>query len=145
MSRSTPPALLALTLTLGPSLAFAADAMKNITALHQYEAKQFMAVLDLLRSTPESDGKTMLDHTMVLWCSQIAEHGHELDRLPWILAGGSAAGFRGGRLLSLPRTGNKGVPHNNLFVSLAQGMGIQTNTFGNPRACTGPLEGLRTA
>ena len=85
----------------------------------------------------------MLDHTIVLWCSQIGEHGHEVDFLPWIMAGGSAVGFKPGRYLKYPRTNNKGAAHNNLFVSIAQAMGVNTNTFGNASVCTGPLDGLR--
>ena len=63
--------------------------------------------------------------------------------LPWIMAGGSAVGFKPGRYLKYPRTNNKGAPHNNLFVSIAQAMGVNTNTFGNASVCTGPLDGLR--
>ncbi len=119
------------------------DAMAAVTNLHQVECNQFKAMLDLLRQVPESDGSTMLDHTIVLWCSQIGEHGHDLDQLPWMLAGGSLAGFKPGRYLRYPRTSGKGAPHNNLFVSIAQAMGVQTSTFGNPAVCTGPLDGLR--
>lgn len=121
-----------------------ADAMATVLKMHQLECQQYVKLLDLLRQIPESDGKTMLDHTIVVWCSQIGEHGHETDHLPWMLAGGSAAGFNGGRYLKLPRgSDNRGVPHNNLFVSIAQAMGVQTNTFGNASVCTGPLAGLR--
>lgn len=117
--------------------------MDAVQKLHQFECRQFMQMLDLLRAIPEADG-TMLDYTIVLWCSQIGEHGHALDQLPWIMAGGSKVGFRPGRYLNLPRgTGDKGTPHNNLFVSIAQAMGVQTNTFGNAAVCTGPLAGLR--
>jgi Protein of unknown function (DUF1552) len=120
-----------------------ADAMAAILKLHQVECKQFMATIDLLGQIPEADGKTMLDHTIVLWCSQIGEHGHDVDYLPWIVAGGSAVGFKPGRYLKYPRTNNKGTPHNNLFVSIAQAMGVNTTTFGNASVCTGPLAGLR--
>jgi len=119
------------------------DAMNAVTKLHQVECDQFTAMLDLLRQVPESDGSTLLDHTIVLWCSQIGEHGHDLDYLPWIVGGGSAAGFKPGRYLKYPRTNGKGAPHNNLFVSIAQAMGLQTNTFGNASVCTGPLDRLR--
>jgi hypothetical protein len=119
------------------------DAMNAVMGLHQTECDQFKAMIDLLRQVPESDGTTMLDHTIVLWCSQIGEHGHDLDYLPWMIAGGSQAGFKPGRYLKYPRTNGKGAPHNNLFVSLAQAMGVQTNTFGNPSVCTGPLDRLR--
>ena len=56
----------------------------------------------------------------------------------WVHGGGSAVGFSGGRYLQLDKQ-----PHNNLFVSIAQAMGVQTNTFGNADVCTGPLAGLR--
>jgi hypothetical protein len=121
-----------------------ADAMAAVIRLHQMECKQYLQMLDLLAAIPEADGTTMLDHTLVLWCSQIAEHGHDVDQLPWILAGGKAVGFTPGRYLRFDRVGGKGAPHNNLFVSLAQGMGLQTNTFGNASVCTGPLTGLRS-
>jgi Protein of unknown function (DUF1552) len=114
------------------------DAMATVTKWHQWEATQFVSLLDLLRKIPEVDGSSMLDHTIVLLCGQIGEHGHELDALPWVVGGGSAVGFSGGRFLQLDK-----APHNNLFVSLAQAMGVETNTFGNPTVCTGPLAGLR--
>jgi hypothetical protein len=112
--------------------------MAAVTRWHQWEAKQLVSLLDLLRQVPEADGSSMLDHTMVLLCGQIGEHGHEIDQLPWVLAGGSALGFQGGRYLQFDK-----APHNDLFVSLAQAMGVQTETFGNPTVCTGPLPGLR--
>jgi len=117
--------------------------MNAVQKLHQLECQQFMQMLDLLRAIPEADG-SMLDYTIVLWCSQIGEHNHAVDQLPWIMAGGSKLGFRPGRYLNLPRgSENKGTPHNNLFVSIAQAMGVSTNTFGNAAVCTGPLAGLR--
>jgi Protein of unknown function (DUF1552) len=114
------------------------DAMAAVTKWHQWEATQFVNLLELLRQIPEVDGTTLLDHTVVLLCGQIGEHGHEVDQLPWVIGGGSAVGFQGGRYLQFDK-----APHNNLFVSLAQAMGVQTNTFGNPDVCTGPLAGLR--
>jgi hypothetical protein len=119
------------------------DAMKAVTALHQLEARRFVALLDLLRAVPDLDGRSLLDHTIVLWCSQIAEHGHDVDQLPWVLAGGAAAGFRTGRLVRPQRRGGKGVPHNDLFVTIANAMGVAVTRFGNPAVCTGPMPGLR--
>ena len=36
----------------------------------------------------------------------------------------------------------KGTPHNDLFVSLANAMGVAIDTFGDPGCCNGPLAGL---
>ena len=114
------------------------SAMATVAKWHQWEAQQFANMLELLRQVPEADGSTMLDHTVVLLCGQIGEHGHELTALPWVVGGGSAVGFKGGRYMQYTK-----APHNNLFVSIAQAMGVQTQTFGNAAVCTGPLAGLR--
>ncbi|HVY31919.1 MAG TPA: DUF1552 domain-containing protein [Polyangiaceae bacterium] len=113
------------------------DAMAAVTRWHQWEAKQYVSMLDSLRQIPEGQG-TLLDHTIVLLCGQIGEHGHDVDQLPWVIGGGAAVGFQGGRLLQFDK-----AAHNDLFVSIAQAMGVQTSTFGNPSVCKGPLDGLR--
>ena len=58
-------------------------------------------------------------------------------RMPFIIAGSCGGYFNTGRYLSYTDD-----PHNNLLVSLANAMGVQTNTFGNPDYCSGPLTGL---
>jgi hypothetical protein len=109
------------------------------------ETNAFAALLKLLKDTPESDGRTMLDHTVVLWCSQIGRGDHSLDDLPWVLAGSGGDYFKTGRYLQLPKNlkSGRGLPHNDLFVSIANAMDIPVNTFGNPSCCNGPLAGLK--
>ena len=52
---------------------------------------------------------------------------------------GSAGGyFKTGQYLTFDGKN----PHNNLLVSLCNSMGVETNTFGMPEYCTGPLNGL---
>ncbi|NOU32454.1 MAG: DUF1552 domain-containing protein [Polyangiaceae bacterium] len=119
-----------------------AAAMAMIKKVHTTQAQLFRRTLDLLNAIPESDGGSLLDHTVVLWCSQIAEGGHEVTELPWILAGGAGGAFRTGRYLKFARPGGRGPSHNNLFVSLANAVGVPTTTFGESSVCTGPLAGL---
>lgn len=121
--------------------------------LHLQEARRFAMFLDRLNAVSFGAQGTLLDHCVVLWCGQIAYGNHEIYRLPWLLAGGLGGAIRtgaSGRYLKLPRENNPrnypertmGLPHNNLFVSLANRMGVNTMTFGNPRVCTGELAGL---
>lgn len=119
------------------------EAMAMIRQVHVVQAQLFANLLTHLKSIPEADGKTMLDHTAVLWCGQIAEGGHSVSELPWILAGSAGGQFRTGRYLKLPRPGGVGPAHNDLFVSLAQAMGLQIQRFGEASVCRGPLAGLR--
>jgi hypothetical protein len=127
---------------LGATLWDNADAMAMIKQVHLHQARMFASLLDYLKSIPEPDGKTLLDHTVVLWCGQIAEGGHSLSQLPWILAGSAGGRFRTGRYLKLPRPNDQGPAHNDLFVSLAQAMGVMVDSFGEASVCHGPLAGL---
>jgi hypothetical protein len=57
-----------------------------------------------------------------------------------LIAGSAGGYFKTGRYLSFPA----GTPHNNLLasVSLAMGVPLVDNAFGDPMYCTGPLPGL---
>jgi hypothetical protein len=59
------------------------------------------------------------------------------------MAGSGGGYFKMGRLLQLPRAGGVGPAHDDLFVSLANCMGLDVTTFGNAEVCRGPLPGLR--
>ena len=91
-----------------------------------------------MKAVPEGDG-TMLDHTLILWCNELAiGNVHSRTDAPYVLAGGAGGALRTGRFLSFAGD----VPHNNLLVSLMNIMGLPDQTFGKPDWCTGPLTGL---
>jgi hypothetical protein len=115
-----------------------ADAVGIIKKFHTEYSKQFAKLLGYLSSVKEADGKTMLDHTIVLWCGEIAEGNHDLHKLPWLIAGSGGGSVRPGRFLQVPRSPSA-RGHNDLFVSLANAMGSNITTFGNPSVCKGPI------
>jgi Protein of unknown function (DUF1552) len=125
------------------------QATKVVQAYHSYNASIFARLLALLDSTPDQGGTTLLDNTVVVWCGQIAGGDHSLDNLPYILAGGLGGSINPGRYVRFPRAPNKtlwpqystGPAHNDLFVALANMMGVAATTFGNPDACKGALSG----
>jgi hypothetical protein len=87
-----------------------------------------------LRDTPE-DGGTLLDRTMVFFSSNLGDAGkHSVKNMPVLLAGG---GFQHGQHLAFDE--NEHPPLCNLFVSMLQRMGIDTDRFGSS---TGTLTGL---
>lgn len=132
---------------VAPPLAGDAKAMATVRAFHAYNAGVLAKLLGLLDAIPQSDGSTLLDNTVVVCCGDIAGGDHSLDRIPYLLAGGLGGAIKTGRYVRLPRKKNQskwpaysdGIPHNNLFVSLASAMGVPTTTFGNAKVCTGPL------
>lgn len=117
---------------------------ENIDLLVQietYQMEQFAQFLAKLRSIrePDSDG-TLLDQTMVLLGSGMGNaNSHTNTDLPILLAGG---GFRHGEHKAYPQEARKRVPLCNLFVSLLQRFGVETDRFSMG---TGTLSGLELA
>ncbi|HRJ08594.1 MAG TPA: DUF1552 domain-containing protein [Prosthecobacter sp.] len=100
----------------------------KIEELKVIELAEFTAFADFLaklKQTRES-GRPLLDSTAVLFGSNLGNaSSHSTANLPLVLAGG---GFKHGRHLAIEK--DKHV-FSNLFVSLAQRMGVETDRFGH--------------
>jgi hypothetical protein len=127
-----------------------ADAAEVMRKYHLNLHNLFARILKSLAQMPDVDGKRVLDNTIVLWAGEFARGSHDVHELHWLLAGSGGGALRTGRYLRLPRKPNKlfpteagmGPAHNDLFVSIANALGVPMTTFGDPRVCTGPLVGL---
>lgn len=114
---------------------------ENIDLLVQielYQMEQFARFLEKMRGIREtgSDG-TLLDHTMVLFGSGMGNaNSHTNTDLPIILAGG---GFRHGEHKQYPEEARRRVPLCNLYLSMLQRFGVETDRFSTS---TGTLTGL---
>ena len=110
---------------------------EKITELRKIEEAQLVVFGDLLRmlaETAESSG-SLLDHTQVLYGSCLGNaNSHSNQNLPLILAGG---GFKHGGHLRFDERNN--TPLANLFVSMLQRLGVETEGFARS---TGVLPGL---
>ena len=72
-----------------------------------------------------AQGARLLDHTAVLFGSNLGNaNAHDPSNLPIILAGG---GYRHGQYLAYDKKNN--IPLCNLFVSVLNNMGIETESF----------------
>jgi hypothetical protein len=89
-------------------------------------ATAFAHVLEQLAARPEGSG-TMLDHSLVLLCSEISDgNTHSHDDMPFVLAGGGGGTIRTGRLLDYG-----GRRHSDLLGSIAHAMGeTSIQTYG---------------
>ncbi len=100
--------------------------------------KYMAKLIQALKATPDSGGGTLLDNTLVFHGSCLARGDwHNHDNMPFFVAGGSAGGITGGRVLEFSN-----VPHNKLLVSIARFMGQNINSFGDQDSSPGPLPGL---
>ncbi|WP_298866583.1 DUF1552 domain-containing protein [uncultured Gimesia sp.] len=97
--------------------------------------QEFHGFLKKLNETSEVEG-TLLDSTSVLFGSNLGNaSSHDTKNMPILLAGG---GFQHGQHLAFDRKNNYPLP--NLFVSMLQRLGMETDTFGTS---TGTMTGLK--
>ncbi|MBM3853459.1 MAG: DUF1552 domain-containing protein, partial [Verrucomicrobia bacterium] len=103
-------------------------AIKHLLTLETYQIEEFAKFVARL-SKMEDGGRTLLDSTTLLFGSGIGDaNTHKNSDLPIILAGG---GYRHGEFKKLPASGPHKVPLCNLYVDIAQGMGVPAEAFGN--------------
>ncbi len=113
-----------------------ADDLRKINRFH---AEEFAYLLGALQSIPEGNG-TMLDNTLVVWSSEIANGGHADSPVPVLMAGGAGGSIQTGRFLQY---GNVAYP--GLLVSIAHAMGRpDIEHVGDTDPGDGPLPGLVT-
>jgi hypothetical protein len=118
-----------------PSQAMAQDALSSINA---WFSEQLAYLATRLSEYPEAGGTTVLDHTAILWVSEISEGPtHRFDRMPYVVLGDMGGKLRSGVHLDY---GDQRA-HNDLFITLAQAMGAtDVTTFGADEFVQGPLD-----
>ncbi len=108
--------------------------LKQLDAIDRSHMRLLGELLGDLKSTRES-GRPLLEQTMVVYGSNFGDaNKHTTDNMPILLAGG---GFRHGQHLAFDQQNNYPLP--NLFVSMLQQMGIETDKFASS---TGTMRGL---
>lgn len=109
----------------------------KLDQLKQIEGGQMKALGKLmadLKAVQEGDGR-LLDRTMILFGSNMGSASkHTSDNMPILLAGG---GFKHGQHLAFDKQNNYPLP--NLYVSMLQRMGVETDRFSTS---TGTMKGL---
>ena len=77
--------------------------------------------------TPDSDGQSLLESTVVMFGSGMGNaSSHSSRNLPIMVAGG---GFRNGNHHRFERQGRDGRPLSDLFVTILQQLGVERERF----------------
>ena len=110
------------------------DKLEQLKAIDEWQMRTLAGLLAELKSV-EEEGEPLLNRTMVLYGSNLGDaNAHSTVNMPILLAGG---GFRHGQHLKFDATNNYPLP--NLFVSMLQRMGIESDVFAT---ATGTMRGL---
>ena len=92
-------------------------------------------VLDL-QATPDTDGTSLLDNTMVVLFSEVGQY-HEFNNIPVVLFGGSKLGLKGGRCLHY-----SGRTPADVWTAISGAFQNPIDTFGDAQYNQGPLPEL---
>ena len=102
----------------------------------QWHHEQVAYFLKRLKSIQETTGGTLLDNSMILYGSNLADgHEHSARNLPLVIAGRGGGAIRSGRLVRFRRD----TTMSNLHLTMLQTVGVQLDRFGDS---TGPMSEL---
>jgi hypothetical protein len=90
-----------------------------------------------LQETPEADGTTALDHTLIVWANEFGRGDHSQKNVPLAFVGGRLSGAaKRGRVVDVGPQ-----PFQRVGCSILRSMGIAADGFGDLPA-GGPIAGL---
>ena len=108
--------------------------LSQLKAIDEWHMKLLANLFGELKSVRE-EGDTLLDRSMILYGTNLGNaNTHVTTNLPTLFAGG---GFKHGQHLAFDKDRNYPLP--NLFVSMLQRMGLETDKFASS---TGTMRGL---
>ena len=111
------------------------EKIAKVCRIDHYQVEQFAYFLEKMKSVKEGD-KTLLDNSMVVLGNGNGDGArHDHKSCATILAGGGAGSLKPGRYIQYA----DGTPMTNLWLSLADRMGVKVERHGDS---TGRLEGL---
>jgi hypothetical protein len=104
------------------------ESIANLIALETYQIEHFGKFLTRLAKMNDGE-RTLLDSTTVLFGSGMGDgNSHKNSDLPILLAGG---GYQHGQFRTVTKEVSHKVPLCNLFVDIAQKMGVEIDSFGS--------------
>ncbi|MBC8069173.1 MAG: DUF1552 domain-containing protein [Deltaproteobacteria bacterium] len=113
-------------------------AQSTLAQLYRWYSERFAYLLDQLAATPDADGRSVLDNTLVIWGSELGSaYDHDIGNVPFVFAGATDL-LRGGRYLS-----GGTIEHGRVLVSACHAMGLtDVMQYGSLDTGMGPLPGL---
>ena len=104
------------------------EKVQKVAAIDRWYTRQFAQFLQKLDGVKDTDGKSLLHNSMIVYGGGNADgNAHTHVNLPILLAGNGGGSLRTGRYVR-----HGGQPLTNLFLGMAQRMGVQKfESFGD--------------
>jgi hypothetical protein len=104
--------------------------------VNQFFLEQVAYVARKLEAIQEG-GRSLLDNTMLLYCSSMLTGNHDATQLPVLLLGGAGGRIQGGRVLDYKEKSDRQMCR--LYLSMMDKMNVRLPKFGD---ATNGLEGI---
>ena len=107
-----------------------------LTTIDTWEVKQYAKLCENLDAITDTNGKTILDNSLIFFSSEIEDgNTHYHRNMPILLAGSAGGAITSGRHLVF----DESVSVADLYLSMLHGIGVPTDSFSDS---TGGLPGL---
>ncbi len=111
------------------------EKLDKLAKIDLFYSRQFAYFLEKLNEKKDTDGKSILHNSMIVWGGGLSDpNRHRHNDLPIVLAGHAGGGrFQNGRHNDL----GSDTPMSNLYLSMLDIMGVPQQSFGDS---TGPVK-----
>lgn len=104
--------------------------------VNQFFTEQLAYIASRMDRIQEGD-RTLLDNSMILFCSSMMTGSHDNNQLPVVMVGKGGGQIRTGRVLDYLKNPNRKMC--SLYLSLMEKAGVQLNTFGDSKEKLGDI------
>lgn len=117
------------------------SAMQAMIDYGIFHSRQIAALVDALASTPDVDGRSVMDNTLIVWGNELGDGWHSYHQWCPVLIGGDwyfepgmyhhwPTGQSPVEMLTSTGMQRSGIPHHHLLVSVARAMGLDVDSIG---------------
>jgi hypothetical protein len=104
------------------------EKLSRIGKIDHFYTQQLAYLLEKMRAVKEANGQTLLDNSMLVYCSGLSDgNRHNHADLPVIVAGKGGGAFHPGRHVNL----GSDTSMTNLYVRMLNNLGVKVDRFGD--------------
>ncbi len=98
---------------------------------NQFHVEQFSYLINRLKGIQEGDA-TLLDHSLIMFCSNLFDGDrHQADEMPILLAGNAGGTLKTGRIVDVSEAKTDDRRACNLYLSIMDRFGVELPKFGD--------------
>ncbi|CAN5906644.1 DUF1552 domain-containing protein [soil metagenome] len=117
-----------------------AKKLASYQRINQFHVEQLAYLMGKMKQVDEGNGTTLLDNVMLQFGSNMFNgDSHDGRNLPMVIAGHGGGSIAGARVIDASPLGEEKQRACNLYLALAQRMGVKLDKFGDS---VGPMEDL---